>query len=248
MSEIKLDNGYKLTRSGAFQAKGVEAALKEIAGNDQIITATELTQANFSSDAKTAFFAKMLTTQMAGNPFEITESSVSDLEDKMEKAWAIDKNKPTSSPSATQNVGRPTVIATPKAEATKKTTKSEEKGFFMEQIDSMKKAFTIDFYTNVRKSESDIREEGWGAIKAFTIIGAIGGPIGMIAGAGLGIAATAIKLMVKEFVAPEPINKPTITFDDEDLKDQAKAHDAKRGNRFDEKYVPKPNFLDTLKK
>lgn len=247
MDNITLDNGYKLTRSGEFQAKGMKSTLNKIAGEDGTLDVKDITKLNTTNDTKTAFFAKFINnSNYIGKT--ITSIDVNDLEDKMEKAWAIEKNKPTSSPSATQNVGRPTVTATPKAEATKKITKSEEKGFFMEQIDSMKKAFTIDFYTNVRKSESDIREEGWGAIKAFTIIGAIGGPIGMIAGAGLGIAATAIKLMVKEFVAPEPINKPTITFDDEYLKDQAKAHDAKRGNRFDEKYVPEPNFLDTLKK
>jgi hypothetical protein len=216
MSEIKLDNGYKLTRSGAFQAKGVEAALKEIAGNDQTITATELTQAKFSSDAKTAFFAKMLTTQMAGNSFEITESSVSDLEDKMETAWEKEQTQATPAPEPTQ---------------TKKETTESSKP---EKSSNM----ITRFFTVKGKSTDDIKIEGLKSMLLLGAIGILGGPAGIIAGVGLGIVLTVGKLIAKEIKDPEPIQKPQISASEEILP-LIDDHNKKHGNRFEVKELPR---------
>ncbi|MEI7942521.1 MAG: hypothetical protein WCH76_05045 [Candidatus Riflemargulisbacteria bacterium] len=113
MDNITLDNGYKLTRSGEFQVKGLESTLKKIAGKDKTITADELQQASFSTDNKTSFFVKMLTTQMAGHSFEINETSVSELEDKMENAWKDEQSKATTSTEPTKPTPKIPTNSTP---------------------------------------------------------------------------------------------------------------------------------------
>lgn len=225
MDNITLDNGYKLTRSGEFQAKGMKSTLNKIAGEDGTLDVKDITKLNTTNDTKTAFFAKFINnSNYIGKT--ITSIDVNDLEDKMEKAWKKEQTQATPAPEPTK-----TIKETPKPIKPEKSSN-----------------IISSFFTVKGKSTDDIKIEGLKSMLILGAIGILGGPIGIIAGVGLGIALTAGKLIAKEIKDPEPINKPTITFDDEDLKDQAKAHDAKRGNRFDEKYVPEPNFLDTLKK
>ncbi len=210
MSEITLNTGYKLTREGAFQLKGLEKTLQTIAGKDKTITADELASAKFSSDEKTQFFVKMLSQNIGKEGFQITTANVEELEAKMEKAFTNQ-----TKPSETKKVED-------KKEAKAEPTKSSN--------------FISKFFSVKEKSKDDIKIEGLKTMLLFGALGILAGPAGVFYGIALGIALTAGKMMAKDIVDPE--EKPTITLPP-DLYKLGKEYDNSRGNHFNEKLEAK---------
>jgi hypothetical protein len=228
MNEITLNTGSMLTRRGAFQLKGLESTLRQLDKNgDGTISAEELKSVSFSSDAKTQV---LLGTLSSG--FEISTAKIKELEEKMEAAYKAQKQK-----KETTNINKPNK---PKPN---ETMQKSSRGFFsrVKEIATKPVKVVSNYFKVKGKSKDDIKIEG---LKSMLLLGALGlfaGPAGLFVGVASGIALTAGKMMAKDIIDPEPIRKPRITFHGEELRpayEQAKRHDAARGNHFQEILKP----------